>query len=460
MKKLFQITAIMAVLTLMSAPAWSFSYEDHVSVAPNGQGDVLIYPVYFAFDGGFQTKLQVINTKMDASAVAKVVIRSAAFSEEVRDFLIFLSPTDMWEGYLVWDAATQKPHIYSEDDSVIVSLEGDGSPVWASPANPQYIDLVTPSCPGDTNLWGYAEVFLAWVFPDPWTGIDRPIVNKDSIFNRYVGTGSILDPQPTSGGSPFDVREDLGDRYTNILAGNQQIQNPLVGWTSALNAVTLKDYLVTEPLNPLAETFFSRSGAGARNNVLEVEAALAKQHIGMPYIDNDEGNTLHFITFPTKLMLECDTPRGTYYGFQKDSPRDDKVVFRLRAMDMMERTPGADIPIYSPIPETPEDVLPWEVNFLMPTAFDEGWYRYTFTEGDTFGLNRSLQDMKYTGAPAIPVSMNFGQSGFSTMYGVWTDGNVYCTGSGETAASGDILMDGYQYVNSFAYTTEAMCISR
>ena len=449
MKKLFQLTALLAVLALMSSPAWSLDYEDHVSVAPNGQGDVLIFPVYFAFDGGFQTKLQVVNTKMDASAVAKVVIRSMGYSEEVRDFFIFLSPTDVWEGYLVYDPTVGKPVIYSDDDSTLTSFE----PTFATPADPFVFDLETPTCPGDTNLWGYAEVFLAWVFPDPETTKDRPGTTKESIFNRYIGDGSLIEPQPEEGDHPLGVRDDWGPDYTNILAGNMQIQNPLLGWTSALNAVTLKDYLVDIRTTLGDETFFSKTGIGANNTVTEVEAALSKQYIGLPYINNAEGNTLHFVTFPTKLMQDdCATPRGTYYGFQEGSPQDDHVVYSMRAMDMMERTPGRDDPIVSPIPVDEVSNFPWEVNFLMPIAFDKGWYRYTFTEGvgdttRTDGLNKFRQPLSYTGAPAIPLAMNFGAGGFSTMYGFWSDGNVTGEEDGVVKA-----LPGFQYVNSFAFT--------
>lgn len=448
MKLFTRVTTLLMVLLLTGGMAWAATYEDHVYVAPSGQGEVLIYPVYMGFEG-FQTKLQVINTSLTWSAVAKVVIRSPLYSIETRDFLIFLSPTDVWEGWLMWDGS--QVIVYTDDDSMLVAVElvdGDLEPVFASTDDPFSIHLEDPGC-GDTTLWGYAEVFLAHVFD-----LGGPRVSKDDIFEAYIGTGDIDAPSPDGGFSPLGVKEEYGTG-ANILAGNLQIQSPILSWSSALNAVALADYGIDEALNPADDTSF---GQGTSNNsIWEVEAALSKQFVGMPYINDAEGNSLHFFTFPTKLTDldgECDFVQsefagyGRYEGFRLVDDEDKGVEFRVRQMDMTERTPVGDQPIFSPRPKDPKFYL-MEMDFIMPQAFSKGWYRYTFVENSTSGETYPDElPLHYTGAPVIPVVMNFGAAGFSLMYGNWTDGTV-C----DVSADGDaVCFDGYQNVYSYAFS--------
>lgn len=86
MRRLLKYTAILLMVLMASSSVWAYSYCDHVTTAPNNKGDVLIYPWYLALDGGWQTKLTVINTDLENAVVAKVVIRSMKNSEELIDF--------------------------------------------------------------------------------------------------------------------------------------------------------------------------------------------------------------------------------------------------------------------------------------------------------------------------------------------------------------------------------------
>ena len=73
-----------------------------VSVSPTGQGQVLIYP-YYTVNGaaGFEynTLLSVVNST-DSTKAVKIRFREGKASVEVLDFNIFLSPKDVWTGYL------------------------------------------------------------------------------------------------------------------------------------------------------------------------------------------------------------------------------------------------------------------------------------------------------------------------------------------------------------------------
>jgi len=133
-------TLIFGVMVMMLATtAWAASPADHVKVAPNKQGDVLIYPFYAAIEGGFETKLTVVNTSRTESTVAKLVVRSEVHSQELLDFLIYLSPSDVWTGTLKWDAAEGGPVMYSDDDSVLSAPD-----TWASADQPVNQPLIDP----------------------------------------------------------------------------------------------------------------------------------------------------------------------------------------------------------------------------------------------------------------------------------------------------------------------------
>jgi hypothetical protein len=83
------VAAVAAALMAGSASA--------VDVSREGTGDFLFAPAYF-IGGGMTTDLKVINTSLTQSAVAKVVFRHPVTSAETLDFLIYLSPSDVWNG--------------------------------------------------------------------------------------------------------------------------------------------------------------------------------------------------------------------------------------------------------------------------------------------------------------------------------------------------------------------------
>ncbi|WP_045215358.1 hypothetical protein [Desulfonatronovibrio magnus] len=447
MKRFFQTIALVAAFMVMSAPAWSDTYTDHVSIANNGKGDLMIFPAYFAFEG-FHTKLQVTNTRNDMSAIAKVVVRSPLWSQELLDFFIFLTPTDVWEGYLMWSGG--QPVIYSEDDSSLTSTQ----PTFATPESPMQQPLV--SVCDDAQIYGYVEVFLTHVFPNDVViggdnvNLTRAPVKKADLFEAYVGDGTVDAPDAAFGFVPRAA--DLLGWPTNILAGNMQIQSPLLGWSSALNAVTFKDYLIRQPQG-LAETVI---GDMANNNLHEVEAALARNDIGMPYIYGDEGNTFHFFNFPTKYtrldLDECRTANwlSEYVGFV---PTDFnaatgtwgavRVRYETDLYDQKEIRRTGVSPIFSPAP-VDANHFPYELDFFSPavSGFEKGWVRYTLPNGPSEDFNLSGDPLRYFGAPVIPFVMNFGEGGFSMMNAFYSERQV----QGISPVTGDWTnLPGYQY---------------
>ncbi|MCP4687603.1 MAG: hypothetical protein GY859_06095, partial [Desulfobacterales bacterium] len=128
MKKLTSCAVLLMAVILFVAPAYAVDQDQHVIQAPNGKGDVLIFPHYIALAGGWETKLIVVNTDTQRSIVAKVIIRSATYSQELRDFLIYLSPADVWTGR-IYNHEVDGATIESGDDSVVAT----SGPTFATP---------------------------------------------------------------------------------------------------------------------------------------------------------------------------------------------------------------------------------------------------------------------------------------------------------------------------------------
>jgi hypothetical protein len=130
-----------------------------VSLEADGTGDYLVFPNYFANEANWATNLKVVNTNASYSVIAKVVVRESRFSHEKLDFLIYLSPNDVWEGVLRWDG------------SQVVMTSTDASTVFggvpASATAPHTVPLFAPktftrvdtSTVSENNTRGYVEVF-------------------------------------------------------------------------------------------------------------------------------------------------------------------------------------------------------------------------------------------------------------------------------------------------------------
>lgn len=203
MKRLFQLVMIAAMSFVLAGNLFALTWDNHVSQAPNGKGDVLIFP-YYDTEFGWQTKIQVINTSLTTAAVAKVVVRSASYSQEVLDFFIFLTPTDMWEGILSQECfsaetdwagrcAVRVSHMKSVDNSTLIS---EFPLSFANDQNPFIYPLQQPGC-DDTPHEGYVEVYLAAVFDGAVPGM-----NKETVYGWYVNGGTLARPETPFGAIP------------------------------------------------------------------------------------------------------------------------------------------------------------------------------------------------------------------------------------------------------------------
>ena len=341
MKK-FMTSAIVAAIAVvfMMGTAWAWNAGEHVTVAPNGKGDAAIFPVYVAFSG-CETKLEVINTSDVFSVVAKVVVRSPQFSQELLDFFIYLSPTDVWTGYLNY--GPDGARMYSAEGSTHPGTRTTGpQPGWAgivSTANPTGapMDVALDDNACDINEMGYVEIVEAWHCD---LGLATP-VSKDAIEAAWLAQTTCAS----------------GIGTINSLAFHYEV-NITPAYSAAERAVTLRDYDVTEKLSLGKETFLgSSAGSTSRNSICEVEAVLAKNLIAMPYYAyNSPYDTFHFMTFPTKYTAISPSPTCAINSvrspfFEQNADADYCIEFGLYWFDLEENSPVCQ-GSYSPVPES------------------------------------------------------------------------------------------------------------
>jgi len=83
---------------------------------PGGIGHIGIIP-YFSTQNGNQTLFSITNTDTLNGKAVKVRFRSAANSDDIFDFTLFLSPGDVWTANISRDGATGYSRLKTEDNS-------------------------------------------------------------------------------------------------------------------------------------------------------------------------------------------------------------------------------------------------------------------------------------------------------------------------------------------------------
>jgi hypothetical protein len=405
--KRFACVLMLLAVVFTAGSAMALNLTDHVTLAPNEKGDLLFIPLYVALDGGWETKINVINTSFVYPVVAKVVIRSMVYSRELLDFFIYLSPTDVWTGTL--QVGPNGPEIYSTDDSVLATAT-----TFASPETPfeQVLDPFGDICSDDTTNFGYVEIFEAW------STLDGPATAHTTI--------PVSKPEIKTA---FEAATTFGE-VLNSLTANFEITNTVGAFTASQDATILKDYNVNQRLTLGTETFL---GQFANNNICEVEAALSRNNLAMYYYNSADKLALHAITFPTKLTQNancgaCENVLGEFFLDNYTSSSCWGVDYGQTFFDLSEHSLIGENPIVSPPPVIPQNQFLGELNFtgvfIDNDLFAEGWSNYKFIKStsvtedpvDTSCSPLTEADtITFTGAPVIGTNLFLGVNGLSLM---------------------------------------------
>jgi len=468
MRKLTGILSFVLAVALMAGTAMAWNFDDHVVVAPNSEGDVLIFPAYVAASP-YETTFYVTNTSNVNSVVAKVVFWGGTFTEELRDFFIFLSPNDMFKATIRDDNGVIR--VTSTDDSVLAGVGAGNAPIWGN--EQQMSTTLSATCETLPGL-GYIEVFEVAYYNYPKT---NGVVDKTLILDGYGGiqglnSSDVIADNVTFSNMNLTVANPQGiapnGMYVgtlNVLAGHEVVTVADNALAAAMRPTVLRNYdtSLTRKATLLAKTTFF-GDQGAQNSVEEVEAALIKDELQMPFKSD---NTFHIFTFPTKIT-GINTTNCNVTGWQSEYFRDllgepsntnNCAYYLPNFYDMSENTTEVLGGVFSPIggDQTTVGQFCGEVNVSLQPAypFDEGWARYTFTDaggtspvvtaGDVRAFEGGVDDIQYEGAPVIGTVLDFGLRGGSAdamtmMEAAYRDGDVY-----ELTTAGAVQYYYYQY---------------
>lgn len=258
------ISSIVAA-TVVSTAAFGAS-----SISPSGLGDFLIAPGFFSqVSNGktFSTDLKVVNTSDSTSVILRGVLRDALQSEEV-DFVILLSPGDVWKAKIAPDATGQS-RLTSDDDS--------NYGIYSSKYNRKNLDVALKDFSTNHRDFkaGYVEFFPIIAYDERNQSVvlsgnmDKPYVFSSDFINGasgyklpyYYDTASnkIIQtrPYPTyeatdknvlaqrfeslvyGGGVNTKFTSGLANTiYTALLNGNGDVPNILTGEVTVTSSLT------------------------------------------------------------------------------------------------------------------------------------------------------------------------------------------------------------------------------
>ncbi|MFI8618139.1 cell surface protein [Acidovorax sp. NPDC077693] len=228
-----------------AATAWKLTTTDarDLRVTEGGTGHSLVVP-YFNAQNGNMTVLHVVNTDTVYGKLAKVRFRSAANSDDILDFQVFLSPGD------VWTAA-----VSAGANGVAQLTTGDGTctlPALAKGVSQSFVTDRLSDKAGDVAAQtreGYVEIFnMADIDSSKFYGTARTANSDLFTAIKHVNgtapcTGSVLNATLANVTTEAAARQLGLDTPTTGLMGDWYIINvaqstTFAGAATALTAVT------------------------------------------------------------------------------------------------------------------------------------------------------------------------------------------------------------------------------
>ena len=380
-----KLSSIVAA-TLLSATA-AFA----APITKGSTGDYLVVPAYYANTAGWTSNVKVTNTDTANAVVAKVVIREGGNSKEVRDFLIYLSPGDVFEATManVNGAVT----LTSTDDSTVFSG------VMTSSTNTFTTTMVTSTAANEDVTAGYIEVFgvakiagasvtAGWIAGQP--------LSKTAIVTAFANAALPwadvgADLYATQTVSTAGAGSELSVNVPTVAFNNFAETSRQGAVTAGQNTVLDNGITMTEKLNAVVLT--------------EIDALLATNTAYVNYSSNGTtvNETALYVNTPTKKYWYAELAGNlSTKGYTKVGTAgvesDWVIPYSITVRDQMENTPSA--PAAS------------ELSGDTPVAATTATFKKELSVISVSG-NANVQAYKdgiayvnFTAAPVIPVLMS------------------------------------------------------
>jgi len=155
---------------------------------PGGTGHDLIVP-YYSAQAGTYTLFTVVNTDAVNGKAVKVRFRGAANSDDVLDFTVFMSPSDVWTAAVIQGASGKAQLVSNDNSCTIPAREG----------KPQLVgDFITNRFPGYMSAEdkaantreGYIEILnMADIPQRVWNKANQTVSVKNALYTaiKHVG---------------------------------------------------------------------------------------------------------------------------------------------------------------------------------------------------------------------------------------------------------------------------------
>lgn len=342
-----------------------------VTVSPDGVGDMLIAPAYF-IGGGLTTNLQVVNTSSVYSTTAKLVFRNRSDSSEVLDFVIYLSPNDVWNGKISCAEADAngtctKSVVESSDDSTLMPTGTS----FATPEAPFRVEGTSGNQQTGTSKLtneGYVDIEMGPAYVIAPNQAPKAGVTKAAILAAAEARAA--------SGVPVAVTET-----PNILTGTVKVNVPGFG-SASIPMLALADY--DSNAVPVIGVPTGLDLRGQRTSLADVEEALWKNNIVLPYDQVPGGWSLATLTFPTKLTYRGYNDGQYTFPLKTTANPTAPVCFTVDMFDTTEQTVVGGRTNISPLPTNLPSCAS-EMDFKLfgqpglVTPFSNGWARLKFS---------------------------------------------------------------------------------
>jgi len=392
-----------------------------IEVAADKTGQVLLAPFYNVQEINGQAQgpvyIKVINTSKTHAVKARIAFRSKVNSTEVLDFILYLSPTDVWRGMVVNDKG--QAYVKSTDDSVRNLPKRDSfASIAGTPANVMMFD--DGMAAGDTNEMGHFEIIGAYsVSGNVQTPKGNVLVERDmskydlaKVFDINLGStskaGSLLNLNagscPNNATAPCMIRTDepstvqlrgevsfdlLGERFSYVMTALDESNSGKV---------------ISNPTYDLDTSQVVDLGVGfgilGGDNILEIETALAASS----YSASNDSSSIVFVTFPTKYRHNRDVCNSgvTGAGWKPPFNATGSVTYTIDQYNNQEKALTSTEISVSGGQTASDTAITDEVEWFIPKwAFKSGWYALQLQ------AVKGINSCPYTGVPAIVNTMTF-----------------------------------------------------